>query len=144
MTIQQLRNWEQAQSPKLTELLADARKKKRQWSEAEIRNIQEKVCAAFEINFVSMMGETRCREFVYPRHIAMFLCRHLTGASLPTIAKAFRRDHSSVIHAITNIQSILYRNPNYRAIVDKLLVDLNDQHIRHKIKLQEGTKNVSN
>jgi chromosomal replication initiator protein len=41
---------------------------------------------------------------VFPRQVAMFLCRELTDASLPEIGRHFGgRDHSTVLHSCAKI-----------------------------------------
>ena len=43
-----------------------------------------------------------------PRQVAMFLCKELTSYSYPEIGKAFGgKDHTTVIHAVKKIESIL-------------------------------------
>lgn len=43
---------------------------------------------------------TLCRA----RQIAMYLCRELTGLSLPAIGSEFDRDHTTVMHAVRKIR----------------------------------------
>jgi len=39
------------------------------------------------------------------RHVAMYLCREMTGKSFPTIGRAFGdRDHSTVIYACRKVE----------------------------------------
>lgn len=46
-----------------------------------------------------ILGASRMPRFAHPRQIAMALCREATGASYPSIARLFRRDHTTVLHA---------------------------------------------
>lgn len=45
------------------------------------------------------------RQFALARQVAMYLARRLTPASLPAIGRAFRRDHSTVLHAVRLIEA---------------------------------------
>jgi chromosomal replication initiation ATPase DnaA len=45
-----------------------------------------------------LRGRARHRAVVGPRHLAMAICRR-RGASLGAIGIAFRRDHTTVLHA---------------------------------------------
>lgn len=45
------------------------------------------------------------RKFALARQVAMYLARSLTPASLPAIGRAFRRDHSTVLHAVRLIEA---------------------------------------
>ena len=53
----------------------------------------------YKIRVEDLQSDKRDRNLAYPRQVAMYLCRELTGDSLPKIAKDFHRDHSTVIHA---------------------------------------------
>lgn len=47
------------------------------------------------------------REFVVPRHMAMFLCQEFLGMSLPAIGQAFGGyDHSTVHHAVHKVRGM--------------------------------------
>ncbi|TLY25626.1 MAG: chromosomal replication initiator protein DnaA, partial [Nitrospirae bacterium] len=44
------------------------------------------------------------KTLVYPRQIAMYLCRELTDASFPEIGRQFGgKDHTTIIHACKQI-----------------------------------------
>ena len=50
-------------------------------------------------------GPRRARPLVTARHVAMYLIRHLTDYSYPSIGKVFGgRDHSTVISAVDKIK----------------------------------------
>ena len=50
-----------------------------------------------------------------PRQIAMFLCKELTSYSYPEIGRAFGgKDHTTVIHAVKKIESILEIDPKLK------------------------------
>lgn len=69
-----------------------------------IERIQEVVCRHFKIKNEELLAKKRTRNIVFPRQIAMYLCRELTDSSLPRIGEMFGgRDHTTVIHAIEKI-----------------------------------------
>ncbi len=69
-----------------------------------IRRVQDLVCAEFDIDHDTLIGPSRAAAISWPRQVAMYLARHHTQASLPTIARAFnRRDHTTVMHAVTRV-----------------------------------------
>lgn len=45
-------------------------------------------------------GKSRQRNFVRARQMAMLICRDYIAASYPEIARAFNRDHSTVIYSV--------------------------------------------
>jgi chromosomal replication initiator protein len=62
--------------------------------------IQKKVAEHFDIRFADMTSKRRPEHIAFPRQIAMYLARHLTGNSLNSIGEAFGgRDHGTVLHA---------------------------------------------
>ncbi|MCL5038183.1 MAG: chromosomal replication initiator protein DnaA [Chloroflexi bacterium] len=79
-----------------------------------VEKIIEKVASYFDIKTEEIMSDRRDRRFAYPRQIAMFLSREITNLSYPDLAKKFRRDHTTVLHAYekisTNLHDISVRN----------------------------------
>jgi len=62
------------------------------------------ICAESGITEPDLISPRRAAATVRARHVAMYLARHLTGASYPQIAAAFGdRDHTSVIYAVRRI-----------------------------------------
>jgi len=73
-----------------------------------IERIQEVVADAFGLTVEELCSQRRSQDVAYPRHIAMYLCRELTDASLPKIGKAFGgRDHTTVLHANAKITRMI-------------------------------------
>lgn len=61
----------------------------------------------FNISISDLESKNRKKEFTIPRQIAMFLCRELTGDSLPKIGELFGgKDHSTVLHACRKIKKL--------------------------------------
>jgi chromosomal replication initiator protein len=66
--------------------------------------IQQTVAAHFGLKMSELRSKRRQRTVVFPRQVAMFLCRELTDASLPEIGRHFGgRDHSTVHHSCAKI-----------------------------------------
>lgn len=58
----------------------------------------------FNISPDDMCSKKKSQDIVYPRQIAMYLCRILTETSLQSIGTALgRKDHTTVMHAIEKI-----------------------------------------
>jgi chromosomal replication initiator protein len=78
------------------------------YREIPVELIQHEVCRYFGIPKSDLTGSGRSRSVVYPRQVAMYLCRELTDESLPKIGKAFGgRDHTTVIHATGKISKLI-------------------------------------
>lgn len=58
------------------------------------------VAQEFGVSTADLLGTCRRREFIRPRFAAIQLIREETGRSLPEIGAVFRRDHTSILHAL--------------------------------------------
>jgi chromosomal replication initiator protein len=74
----------------------------------------------FELTLDELLGPGRARRVSGPRQIAMFLACEYSGRSLPEIASAFKRDHSTVVHARDKVRSARRNDPTASEAVDSL------------------------
>ena len=73
-----------------------------------IEAVQSEVARQFGCHVSDLRGDKRTADVAYPRHIAMYLCRELTEASLPLIGTRFGgRDHSTVVYAVNKIDRLM-------------------------------------
>ena len=83
--------------------------------------IQQIVADYYEIELEGMLSQRRTADITYPRQVAMFLCREMTGDSLKTIGKHFGgRDYSTVISAYNKISADMKKNPDLILTMDDL------------------------
>lgn len=83
--------------------------------------IQETVAKYFNIDAKDLSGNKRSADVVFPRQIAMYLCRNIPQLSLPQIGKDFgNRDHTTVLHACNKIEKEIQENKNTKLIVDSV------------------------
>jgi chromosomal replication initiator protein len=72
-----------------------------------IDEIQKRVSDHFKIRQAEMVSARRARAVARPRQIAMYLAKQLTPRSLPEIGRRFGgRDHTTVIHAVKQIEKL--------------------------------------
>jgi chromosomal replication initiator protein len=65
-----------------------------------IAEIQAAACEQFDVTAEELLSTTRIARVAWPRQVAMYLARELTGESLPAIGRGFGgRDHTTVLHA---------------------------------------------
>ncbi len=84
-----------------------------------IAEVQAVVATHFRLSVEQLTSASRASTVSWPRQVAIHLARDLTGASLPTIGKAFGgRNHSTVLHACKRVSERLK----------------NDQHVRRRSK----------
>lgn len=86
-----------------------------------IKDIQTTTCEAFNITLADMLSKKRARSLVLPRHIAMYLVRHLTNASLEEVGLHFGgRDHSTVKHGCEKVMQLLESDANIQFTVNAI------------------------
>ena len=92
--------------------------------------VQEIVARYFNIDKKDLKGAKRSGEIVFPRQIAMYLCRDTANMSFPQIGQEFgKRDHTTVMHAFSKIEKEIKEKPNTKLIVEsvkKILLDNQD------------------
>lgn len=101
------------------EVLADV------WGEEEkvitIEQIQHKVSEFFGVRVSDLKAKTRTKAVAFPRQVAMYLARQLTHASLNEVGRAFGgKDHTTVLHAVGKIQTLLQEDPKLQKTIDTL------------------------
>ena len=103
-------------------------------SGAETREITshvviDAVCKYFELrndDFIS--SKKRNKEIVYPRQIAMYLCREVVGMSLPAIAEMFGgKNHTTVMHAIKKVNEEMLTSGETKRLIENLTTDIKGQ-----------------
>ncbi|MBN8827551.1 MAG: chromosomal replication initiator protein DnaA [Sphingobacteriia bacterium] len=70
--------------------------------------IQQKVADYYKLTVTNILSSSRERKLARPRQLAMFLCKKHTLASLLDIGRRFGgRDHTTVMHAIKQMETLL-------------------------------------
>ena len=83
--------------------------------------IQEIVSKYFNIDKKNLISTKKSNDIVYPRQIAMYLCRAVGQMSFPKIGEEFgKRDHTTVMHAYKKIEKELKENSNTKLIVESV------------------------
>ena len=83
--------------------------------------VQEAVTAKFHLKMSDMKSKRRTKVLVYPRQIAMFLCREITQQSYPEIARHFGgKDHTTVMHACKQIEKAKQSDPGLLGTLEEL------------------------
>ncbi|MBI3088266.1 MAG: chromosomal replication initiator protein DnaA [Candidatus Omnitrophica bacterium] len=91
-------------------------------SRLTIEVIQQRVGEHFRVLLEELKGPSRQRSVLYPRQLAMYLCRKLTDSSLPEIGQAFGgRNHTTVMHAIAKIEQAMAQDGHKKHVVELLL-----------------------
>ena len=96
------------------------------WGDEEttipIELIQRKVSEFFGVTLSDLKSKDRTKTVALPRQIAMYLARQLTHLSLADVGRAFGgKDHTTVLHAIDKVKTLLEANPKLRTTIDSLI-----------------------
>jgi chromosomal replication initiator protein len=71
-----------------------------------VEEIQKVVADHFRLTIADLRSDRRTQNVVFPRQLAMYLCRDLTDLSLPKIGEKFGgRDHTTVHYGLGRIQA---------------------------------------
>ncbi len=90
-----------------------------------IDEIQRRTADHFRIRQAEMSSARRAREVARPRQVAMYLAKQLTPRSLPEIGRRFGgRDHTTVIHAVRQIERLRQTDAELDADVRLLIRQL--------------------
>lgn len=95
----------------------------------KISHIQMETAKAFGTNPYFMRGPNRIRGVCDARNAAMWLSREVLCATLPEIAKAFLRDHSTVFSNLDRAEATMERQTVYRERVMKLRRQLGGEKV---------------
>src|SRR5437867_9424318 len=73
-----------------------------------IEMIQKAVADHFKMRVQELKSKNNSKSVTLPRQICMYLCKKLTGASLPHIGREFGdKHHTTVLHSITKIDQMI-------------------------------------
>lgn len=85
-----------------------------------VEAIQKTVAEFFDVRLSDMTSPRRMQTVVVPRQIAMYLCRALTGQSLPSVGAAFSKNHATVLHACRQVAERIRHDPAFADMVATL------------------------
>ncbi|MDR2597370.1 MAG: chromosomal replication initiator protein DnaA [Treponema sp.] len=86
-----------------------------------IETIQKAVADAYSLSVNDLKGKKRTQKIVYPRQLAMYICREMTDFSTTEIGEAFGgKDHTTVMHSIEKIQGLFITDPSLDSTIESL------------------------
>ena len=90
--------------------------------EATPEDIVKLVCKYFNTKVADLKSKRKNNSILIPRQIAMYSIRKVTNLSYPEIGRFFGgKDHSTVIHSIKKIESLLVKDQNIKKIIDSVI-----------------------
>ena len=139
-----------AKAARINEWISES---KSNYTKVEVRHpihrVQCIVCTFYGVGLKEMLSATRYASIAGPRQVAMYLCRtalwhdltvshgHIERYSLPYIGKRFKRDHTTVLHAIAKVDQQILKSPKFAANIESLraLVQNRDEEIEGQLAL---------
>ena len=86
-----------------------------------IEAIQRRVAEHFELSVPELKSKSNAKSIAFPRQIAMYLARHLAGASLPEIGRVFGgKHHTTVLYSVNKIDSLRKTDRELARILHRL------------------------
>jgi chromosomal replication initiator protein len=88
----------------------------------DIDTIQKEIENYYKISHEDLIGKQRSQGISYPRQIAMYLSRSMTGKSYPDIGKAFGgKDHTTAMYACNKIEKKRQLSREMNQEIEKLV-----------------------
>ncbi len=94
--------------------------------EININTVMNEVCSYFNLNPGQLLSDTRKKEIVYPRQIAMYLTSLLLPQlPLKAIAQYYqRKDHTTVLHAKKLILENFRKDSDFRIQIETIMKNI--------------------
>ncbi len=90
--------------------------------------ITKEICRYFRLEEDQIKGQSRSRDCVNARQIAMYLIRRMTSLSLSDTGLEFGgRDHTTVIHSIEQVEKKMKKDPAFNETVRAIITNINSK-----------------
>lgn len=88
-----------------------------------IEMIQKAVADHFGMRVQELKSKNNSKSVTMPRQICMYICKKLTGGSLPQIGRDFgNKHHTTVLHSINKIEQMRQHDKDLNKMID-LIID---------------------
>ncbi|PYV45085.1 MAG: chromosomal replication initiator protein DnaA [Acidobacteria bacterium] len=95
---------------------------KSQEKHISIEQIQRTVAEYFNLKVSELKSKNNAKIIAQPRQLGMYLCRQLTGASLPEIGREFGgKHHTTVLHSIKKVEQARKSNKDFNSLINMFL-----------------------
>ena len=84
------------------------------------------VAERFSLQPAQLKQKTNQRQIAYPRQVAMYLIKELTGSSLPEIGRMFGgKHHTTVLHSCQKIDALRQKDPDLNRLIHSVIDSIN-------------------
>ena len=86
------------------------------------------ICSYCSVDEETLRGQSRGREVVAARQIAIYLIRRMSGMSLDDIGREFGdRDHSTILHSLKKVEQQMRTDPAFAEKVKEITTNINSK-----------------
>lgn len=85
------------------------------------KNIILTISGLYGVSIGDIMGKSRTASYIIPRHLAMYLVWKMLKKTYPETGKLFNRDHTTIMHAVDNIQQKMEGSQEFRVQVEQIM-----------------------
>jgi chromosomal replication initiator protein len=87
-----------------------------------VEMIQKVIADHFRMRVQDLKSKNNSKSVALPRQICMYLCKKLTGASLPQIGREFGdKHHTTVLHSIKKIEVLCQQDREFSRQIQTFL-----------------------
>lgn len=101
------------------------------------------VAKVYGFTVENLTNGPRTKNLAFSRHVAMYLCRTRTDASLHVIGRFFNKHHSTVLNGVSRIEAVMDKDyrmvrdiDNMNAALDAMAEKLNLEFMEQSAELQ--------
>ena len=100
-------------------------------SNISIEIIQRVTAEKYHLSPNDLKGKKRTQSIVYPRQLAMYICREITEYTTTEIGQDFGgRDHTTVMYSCQRIEELIKADPSVDSTVQSLIRDIKDYSVK--------------
>ena len=86
------------------------------------------ICSYYNIDEETLRGQSRSRDVVAARQLAMYLIRRMHATPLDGIGKEFgNRDHSTILHSLDKVEKQMQTDPKFAERVKEITTNLSSK-----------------
>ena len=83
-----------------------------------VEDVKKAVCEYYGLTIQQLIGNSKAKNVITPRFIAIYLCRTLLNMTFDDIGAAFgNRDHTTVMNACLKIEELANENTAYKLVI---------------------------
>ena len=100
-------------------------------SNISIEIIQRVTAEKYHLSPNDLKGKKRTQSIVYPRQLAMYICREITEYTTTEIGQDFGgRDHTTVMYSCQRIEDLIRTDPSVDSTIQSLIRDIKDYSVK--------------